>query len=147
MGDPSQGGKALAALFAALVEALDEKASGLTRSFERHLDDTRARLREDGTSNQDVLDTLAWTKTLLRDDLDRTEPASVVYAKTRAAAEDQLPSSEKVQLPTLDEALRFWARLPAYDQQHASIETASGHRFDAAAASALVKRFKDRPSI
>lgn len=147
MNDPSQSQMAIAALFAALVEALNEKSDGLARSFAQHIDETQARLREAAADNRGVLETLSWTKALLRDDLDRNEPASVVYAKTWTAEEDQLPSSEKVQLPTLDEAVRFWARLPAFDQAHATIETASGHRFDASAASALAKRYKDRPVV
>lgn len=147
MNDPSQNRIAIAALFAALVEALDEKSSGLARSFARHLAETQARLSEGTADNRGALETLSWTKALLRDDLDRMEPASVVYEKIWTAEEDQLPSSEKVQLPTLDDAVRFWAKLPPYDQKHASVETASGHRLDATALSALVKRYKDRPSV
>ena len=146
MDDPSQNQMAIAALFAALVEALDEKSAGLAQSFTRHLDETQAKLKEDG-DHRGALATLAWTKMLLSDDLDRAEPAYVVYAKPWTAEQNQLPSSEKVQLATLDEAVRFWARLPSYDQQHASVETASGHRFDAAAVSVLVKRYKDRPAL
>jgi hypothetical protein len=147
MYDPSQSRLAVAALFAALVEALDEKSEGLALSFTRHLDATRAKLSEESVKNREAMETLALTKTLLRDELDRSEPACVVYAKSWLPEEEQLPSSEKVQLPTLDEAVRFWARLPAYDQQHAAIETASGHRFEAAAVAALVKRYKDRPPV
>jgi hypothetical protein len=135
---------AVAALFAALVEALDEKSHGLARSFARHLGETEAKLAERGTDHRAVLETLAWTKTLLRDDLDRGEPAYVVYEPARSLDEEGLPSAKKVPLPTLDEAVRFWARLPAYDQQHAAVETASGHRFDATEVATLVKRFKER---
>ena len=147
MDDLSQNKMAIAALFAALVEALDEKSNGLALSFARHLDETQTKLRENEVDHQGVLETLAWTRSFLRDDFDRTEPACVVYVKNWTAEEDQLPSSDKVQLATLDEAVRFWERLPTYDQQQAAVETASGHRLDAAALVVLAKRYKDRPSI
>lgn len=146
MPDPSQDNMAIAALFAALVEALDERANGIAKSFARHLEDTQARLAEHKSDQSRAIEILSWTLALLDDDLDRNEPASVVYAKTRVPEEDQLPSTDKVQLPTLEEAVRFWARLPAFDQARATVETASGHRFEPTALSSLVKRFKEHPA-
>lgn len=134
---------AIAAMVAALVETLDETHVGFTRAFLRHLDEKRVRLGDGGSDDRQVLEPLLRTRALLMEDLDRAEPASVVYAKERPL-EDQLPSSDKIQLPTLDAALQFWSRLPNFDREHATIETASGHRLDFAAISGLVKRQRER---
>lgn len=135
---------ALAVLFAALVEALDEQRKGVATAFARHVEAAQSRLTDERAS-PGVITTLALTRALLREDIDRSEPAYVVYAKRLAAAEDMLPSTDKIPLPTLDEAVRFWARLPAFDRDSASVETASGHRFDAVALAALFKRLEPRP--
>lgn len=141
MTPPPSTERSLAALFAALVEALDEKSAGIAPAFIRHLQATRDGLTEPG-DDTDVARTIAWTLELLRKDLDRTEPAAVVYAKVWPSDEAPLPSVQKVQFGTLDEALAFWSRLPNFDQSHASIETASGHRYDAKDVARLVKRYR-----
>lgn len=134
---------ATAVLFAALVETLDETHDGFARSFLRRLDEKRARLMDGKAGASHALETLTLTRALLMEDLDRAAPASVVYAKDRQL-EGRLPSSDKIQLPTLDAALQFWTRLPNFDREHATIETASGHRLDFAAISGLVKRQRER---
>ncbi len=144
MTDSSSDQIALAALFAALVEALDEQSKGVAPSFARHLEAIQRRLAE-GDVAPGVLETLTRTRLLLREDIDRSEPAYVIYAKRLAGTEDLIPSTDKIPLPTLDEAVQFWSRLPTFDRELASVETASGHRFDPNAVAGLLKRFKDHP--
>lgn len=142
MGDTSIDRAAIAALFAALVEALDEQSAGVALSFGRHLEAIQGKLSASG-ADPETIETLAHTRALLREEIDRAEPAYVVYAKRLAGTEDMLPSTDKIPLPTLDEAVQFWSRLPTFDRELASIETASGHRFEAAEVSVLLKRMKD----
>ncbi len=142
-----QTGKVIAALVTALVEALDEKAPGLANAFSKRLEDAILRLGEETVPQPEAVATLKWARSLLSEEIDRSEPASVVYARNRTLDEDDIPSTHKVQLMSLDEALRFWSRLPDFDRRHAWIETASGHRIDAPAAAGLVRRLADRPSV
>lgn len=141
MDQPPATERSLAALFAALVEALDEKSAGIAPAVVRHLEATRSNLSETG-DDPEVVRTIAWTLDLLRKDLDRNEPGAVVYAKVWPSDEAPLPSVEKVQFNTLDEALSFWSRLPDFDRSHASIETASGRRYNSKEVARLVKRYR-----
>ena len=142
MSEPSETQIAIAALFAALVEALDERSSGLAASFVHHLEETQSRLRDGDVAHREALDTLAWTRALLRDDLDRSEPAYLVYAKVQTPEQEQLQAFDKVPFPTLDEAVRFWTKLPGFDQPRATIETASGQRLQAEALRILARRLR-----
>jgi hypothetical protein len=144
MDDASQTRTAVAALFASLVKALDEATPGIARSFVGHLGDAQARCKEDAEGNRGAIDLLSRTQALLREDFDRTEPAYLVYPKRLANTDDLLPSTDKIVLPTLDDAIRFWSRLPPFDRERATIETASGHRLDAAAVATMAKRLKER---
>ena len=56
--------------------------------------------------------------------------------------EQLLPSSEQVEMVTLIEALGFWNKLPEHERRIATIETASGRRFDAAGIRKLLKVYK-----
>lgn len=141
MNPPPTTERSLAALFAALVEALDEKSAGIAPAVVRHLEATQDGLSEFG-DDPDVARTIGWTLELLRTGLERTEPAAVVYAKVWPTDEAPLPSVQKVQFNTLNEAVQFWSRLPHFDQSHASIETASGRRYGAKDVMRLVKRYR-----
>ncbi|MGD0635234.1 MAG: hypothetical protein ABSA13_13315 [Beijerinckiaceae bacterium] len=140
MDELSQTRTAMAVLFVALVKALNEKNEGLTHSFLKHLDEAYSDLRETGVDPA-VNDILSWTKESLQSDEDLGQPAWVVYGKARGQ-EQLLPSSEQVEMVTLIEALGFWNKLPEHERRIATIETASGRRFDAAGIRKLLKVYK-----
>ncbi|MDR3461700.1 MAG: hypothetical protein P4L76_05220 [Beijerinckiaceae bacterium] len=140
MNELSQTRAAMAVLFVALVKALNEKNEGLTHSFLKHLDEAASDIKESGVDPA-LSEILAWTRESLQSDEDLGQPAWVVYGKAWGH-EQVLPSSEQVEMVTLLEALGFWTKLPEHERRIATIETASGRRFDAAAIGKLLKVYK-----
>jgi hypothetical protein len=140
MDELSQTRTAMAALFVALVKALNEKNEGLTHSFLKHLGEAHFDIRETGEALA-LNDILSWTKESLQSDEDLGQPAWVVYGKARVE-EQFLPLSEQVEMVTLTEALNFWNKLPEHERNIATIETASGRRFDRAGIRKLLKIYK-----
>jgi hypothetical protein len=140
MDEPSQTQAAFAALFVALVKALNEKNEGLTHSFLKHLDEVHFDIREAGNAPA-LNEILQWTKDSLQSDEDLAQPAWVVYGKARTE-EQFLPLSEQVEMVTLTEALNFWSKLPDHERGLATIETASGRRLDPCRIRKLLKIYK-----
>lgn len=139
MDELSQTKTAMAALFVSLVKALDEKSPGIAPSFLKHLGEVRAGLEDSGLDPA-ANEILSWTQDRLQSDVDFGEPAWVIYG--RASDDPFLPLSEQVETATLKDALAFWAKLPDHERGIATIETASGRRFDAARIKRLLKIYR-----
>ena len=142
MDDGSQTRTAVAVLFAALAKALDETSKGFEQSFAKHIDQASKALLASRQDHQGALETLSQTRSYLND-ADQTEPAWVVFGVVNAS-EEALPSSGKIQQPSLVEAVHFWLKLPEGERRIASIEMASGRRYDSARISKLAEHFQDR---
>lgn len=142
MDEHSHTTTAMAALFVSLVKALDEKSPGIAPSFLKHLGEAWADLEESGLDPA-ANEILAWTQDRLQCDVEFGEPAWIIYG--RASDDAFLPLSEQVETATLKDALVFWAKLPEHERTIATIETASGRRFDVARIKRLLKIYRTDP--